>query len=266
MQRRAAALYAVFFLVVALGSYGMLATASEPAISVENPDYTAANGSQITVDGRTYDVSAKGGSATLSWLNESATYTETWENESTITLDGTNFTVRTEAQADPPQVQLTEEQPLGENVTTTEVNGTEYVVQGEGEERTLISVDEYRRQQFGPPETRSIAAGDTFDYRGNQTTMAEVTNESATVEWTAPRTEETDASEGDVVTLNGNEFVAHFPDDQTLALSRDVQAYRDQVAVRGEFHERTNGLMVVSLLSILTAVLLLSLAYLPSRY
>lgn len=266
MQRRVAALYAAFFLVVALGSYGMLVTASEPAVSVQNPDYTAANGSQLTVDGRTYDVSAEGGSATLSWLNESATYTETWENESSVTLGETNFTVRTEAQADPPRVQLTEEQSLGENVTTTEVNGTEYVVQGEGEQRTLISVEEYRRQQFGPPETRTIAAGDTFDYRGNQTTLTAVSNGSATVEWTAPRTEEIDASEGDALTLNGNEFVAHFPDAQTLALSRDVQAYRDQVAVRERFHERTTGLMGVSLLSGLTVILLLSFAYLPSRY
>lgn len=266
MQRRAAALYAAFFLVVALGSYGVTAVASQPSISIDDPDHTVTNGSQLTVGDRTYDATVEGGSATLTWTNQSATHTATWENESTVALGGTNFTAVMAAQANPPQVQLTEEQPLGENVTTTEVNGTQYVVLGEGPNRQLVAVDEYRRQQFGPPETRTFAVGDSVQYQGNSTTVVEVTNESATLEWTAPRTESVDAAEGEVVTLADGEYVAHFRDGQTLVLDRNVQAYQDQVAVQERYQERMNGLWGVTVLSALTVVGLLALAYLPSRY
>lgn len=266
MQRRAAASFAAFFLVLALGSYGMIATASAPPVSVDNPDHRLGDGGQVTVDGRTYTASVSEGRATLAWTNESATHTAEWQNGSDVTLQGTNFSVTTRAQASPTQVQLTEVQSLGPNVTTTTVNDTEYVVLDDGENRTLVPKARYLRGTQGEPETRSIAQGDAVDYRGNQTTLASVTNESATLQWTAPREETVDAAEGDVVELEGNEFVAHFPDPGTLVLDGDVQAYQHQLEVQSTYHERINGLWGVSILSGLAVVLLLGMAYLPSRY
>jgi hypothetical protein len=75
-----------------------------------------------------------------------------------------------------------------------------------------------------------------------------------------------DASEVDRVTLNGREYIAHFPNNRTLELSSDVQAYERQVEIRDTYDERINGLWGVSILSSLAVVLLLAFAYLPSRY
>lgn len=101
MQRRAAAAYVVFFLVLAAGAYAMIALTEAPEVTVENPDHDLAVGDEVTVDGRTYAVSeltaerASGGghgggggierSATFEWTNESKVYTESWTaNETTL--------------------------------------------------------------------------------------------------------------------------------------------------------------------------------------
>lgn len=268
MQRRAASIYGAIFLVVALAAYGMIAAASPPAISVTNPDHRLANNSEFEVAGQSYAVTvdSESVSATLTWTNRSARHTATWEAGSTVTVDGTNYTVETAPDASPPRVDLTEARPLGEDVTTTTVDDTEYVVLGTGQNRTLVPAAVYLDDRYGPAATLTLAAGDEFGYLGNATTLTSVGNESATLAWTAPQTNTEDVSEGDVVTLNGRTFVAHFPNARTLVLDRDVEAYERQLAVRDTYDERINGLWGVTILSGLTVVGLLALSYLPSRY
>lgn len=269
MQRRAAALYGAFFLLIAVGSYGMIAAASPPTLSVENPDHRLADGGQVSVDGRTYDVSidAESTEASLSWTDPDAEYSQTWEAGAEVSFQGTDYTVSIPDETDPSSLQLTEVRPLPEDVQTTTVNDTEFVVieQDDGT-RELIPVDEYLDQTQGEAETRTLLEGRTYDYRGNQTTLQAVDNASATLAWTAPRTNTQAVGEGDVVALNGVEFVAHFPDAQTLVLDRDVEAYERQLEVQDKFDERVNGLWGVTILSGMAVVLLLGLSYLPSRY
>jgi hypothetical protein len=81
MQRRAASAYVLLFLVLAAGSYAVIATAQPPEESMNANDaaYTLSQGDTLTINGRTYDVqSAADGTATMAWTNESATYTEVW--------------------------------------------------------------------------------------------------------------------------------------------------------------------------------------------
>ena len=267
MQRRAAALYAAFFLVLSLASYGMIATASPPTVSVDDPDHRVASGGEFQLAGRTYGVSvdAEAGSATISWVNRSAVHTATWEADATVALGGTNFSVATEPDASPARVVLTEVRPLGD-VTTTELDGTEYVVLGEGETRELVPVDAYLDDRYGPAETRTITVGEVVRYEGNRTRLATVDESSATLRWTAPATRSASVAEGETVTLARRTFVAHFPDDRTLVLDRDLEAYEDELAVQDTYDERINGLWGVSILSALAVVVLLAFAYLPSRY
>lgn len=267
MQRRAAALYAAFFLVLAAGSYGMLATASAPTVSVDNPDHQLTAGSELTVDGRTYGVDVEAGEATLSWTEPDATYTTTWAAGDEVTLENTTFIVSVPEDTDPRVVELTEDRPLPDDAETTEVNGTEYVVvDGEGEGRELVPVDAYLDDLHGPAETRTLEASQSIDYDGNLTTVSSIEGDAATLEWMAPRTNTIDAAEGDVLELNGIEYVAHFPDDTTLILDEDVEGYEQQLAVQDKYDERVNGLWGVSILSVLGVVILLGLSYLPSRY
>ncbi len=266
MQRRAAALYAAFFIIIAAGSYAMIGVAQEPAITVDNPAHTLTTGDDVTVNGRTYSVRVSGGEAELTWVDEDAPQSESWEVDSTVTVGGTDFTVTTDKDATPPTVRLTEERSLGENVSTVDREGQTYVIVEQDEQDVLVPRDEYLDQQYGPAKWIEYEQGDSLEYQNNTVTVASVTNTSVTLEWTAPVENTVTAGEGDNVTLNGQQFVAHFPDERTLELSSDIAAYQHELEVFDSFEERVNGLWGVSILSALAAIALLGLAYMPSRY
>lgn len=276
MQRRSATVYVVLFLVVAAGAYSLIGTAQQPDIEVDGEAYT--QNQTLTVNDREYTVdSVSDGEGTLTWTNESAQYTETWENNTTVELeDNSTFRVLIPNESDPDDVTLQQEFELDDDTTTVEEDGTTYVVTGDGDDRDLVPVDEYKRQQFGDAETREYTEGDTFDYRGNETTVNNVTVESAELVWTAPRTNDIGVAEGEEVTLgpdgNNETYVAHFETRQTdgdeqpvLVLSSDVRSYDRQVSEINDFEERIAGLWGVVILSVLTVVLLIALAFLPNK-
>ncbi|UIO99962.1 hypothetical protein Hbl1158_00910 [Halobaculum sp. CBA1158] len=280
MQRRAAAIYVAFFLVVGAASFSLIATASAPQLSFENPDHSLSEGESITVDGEEYlvqDISAETEegeltrSGTLNTTNESARYAIEWANDSTVTYDGTDWTVSTDNESE--TFTLTEEIDRAailqndsdvENETTT-VDGQEYVVEraSGNESRELIPVDEY----FPAPETREYAVGDEIENVENETvTVASVTTDAATLEYFAPETTEIAVSDEANVTVGSTTYFAHFPDNSTMVLTQEFETYdqyEEEVAMQTTM---TNGLWGVSILSGLSAFFLLGLAYLPSRY
>lgn len=289
MQRRAAAIYAAFFLVIGAVSYSLVATAEEPHVEFEDPAFELSQGETFTIDGQQYNVSevtaSSGGggggghggggggltrSATITWVNQSSQYSETWENNSSVALQGTNYTVVVPNTSDPNQFTLREElnetavlqeDPQADDSVITR-NGTRYVAIDRGEGNvTLVPAEEY----FPDPETRTIQEGSTIEYQGNRTTVQQV-NESVTLTWTAPRENSVDVESGGNATLGGQQYVANLPDNSTLQLSRDYDNYQRQTREIAEFQERRNGLWGIVILSGVTMVLLVAMAYLPSRY
>lgn len=357
MQRRAAAIYAAFFILVAAGSYAVIGVAQQPTVTVDDPDHSAAAGDQLTLDGRTYTVGEiqsgtnEGNSlrsTELTWVNQSAQYSAevannstvppddvqwedqtaresaTFENGSTVTVGGTDYQVVIAGGESPSEftldagdsnqtyavgdsltyqgnqanvTQITSSQvtvvwgepyrvlaesgddpasftfrqefnvskrlaedPAVENETITRADGNRYVVyRDNGSTQPL--------QEYLPePETRQFSEGDRLQYRNNETTVANVSNESVILEWTAPRTNTVSLEEGGTTTLGGTEYVAHFPDNSTLELTSDLEGYNRETAAVATYHERMNGFWGISILSGLAAILLLAAAYLPSRY
>lgn len=285
MQRRAAALWVVFFLVIGAASYSLVATAEEPDLSVQGE--TLSENDTFTVDGQEYTVSSvgtetRGGgghggggketvhTATISWTVEDGTYTETWDNDSVVTFDGEEWRVVVDSGEDPSSFTLREQinrtailrdDPDADNETVTH-QGEEHVVVREDGEEKLVPADDY----FPEPETREYSEGDTVDYRGNETTFADVATDGVTLEWTAPKSQETTVSEQDNVTLNGQTHFAHFPDSGTLVLSQDFDALSDWRNEVDTHHTHENGLWGVTIVSFSGAALLLILAFIPSRY
>ena len=290
MQRRAAALYAALFIVVAAGSYAVIGVAQEPAVTLENPDYSAAAGDQLTIDSRTYTVGKiqpgtnEGNdlrSAQLNWVNQSARYTATLENNSTVApttvqwqgqqaaatnesyrllvgnaSDPSSFTFRQEFNVS----RRLAEDPAVEDQTVTRSDGRRYVVYTEnGSTRPL---DEY----LPSPETRQFSEGGQLQYRNNSTTIANVSAESVVLEWTAPRNNTLSLEEGGTTTFGGTQYVAHFPDNRTLALTSDLEAYNSETGAVDTYHERMNGFWGIIIISAVAAMLLFAVAYLPSRY
>jgi len=268
MQRRSATVYAVLFLVVAAGAYSLIGTAQQPDISVEGDAYT--EDQTLTVGDRQYTVASVGdGEGTLAWTNESARYTATWENNTTTQLDDTTYRVLIPNESDPSEVTLREQFNLSENTSTVTEDETRYVIVGEGDNRSLVPVDEYKRQQFGEPETRTFAEGDSLQYEGNETTVSNVTVDAATLAWVAPRTNEVGLAEGRNVTIgpsgDSQTFVPHFPGDGELVLSTQTNEYQQQLNAQADFDERIAGLWGVVILSGLTVVFLVMFAFLPNK-
>jgi hypothetical protein len=290
MQRRAAAIYAVFFLVIGAASYSLIATAQSPSIAFENPDHRLQQGDSFAVGDQEYTVSnieatesgggggghggGGGGEITRSgevmWTVQSSEYTETWENDSDVTLQNESYTVVIPDTNDPNQFTLRENinrsailgnDPQADNETVTR-EGQEYVVVTENGTSRLVPAGEY----FPDPNERQFSEGQSIQYDGNDATVQTVTNQSVTLAWTAPRDRTASLSQEGNVTLSGTTYLAYFPNNDTVVLTSDFQNYEQQTAEIDTFHEHKNGLWGVSIMSGLVATLLIGMAYLPSRY
>lgn len=286
MQRRAAAIYVAFFLVIGAASYSLIATAQTPEIQFQNPDYSVSQGETFEANGQTYNVSSisateEGGdhgggttlvrSAEITYTEQSAEYTETWENNTSVTVGDGNWTVLVPNESNASQftlrqdverTQMLEQDPNADNETVTR-DGQEFVVvQNQGGNATLVPAEEY----FPSPETRQVSEGESVQYQGNQTNVENVTESGVEVSWTAPQTNTIEASDNGNVTLGDQTYLAHFPDNETMQLTSDFENYQAQQEEIDTFHTFENGLWGIVILCGSVAGLLVGLAFLPSRY
>ena len=283
MQRRAAAAYFLFFLVVSVAAYAYIGVAESqrPEVQLDGPELT--NDSTLTTGGQTYTVSnihqASGGghggggamAADLAWTNNSSQYSATIADGSTTTVDNTTYNVTTDGPAGTMTLteqlnvsELLREDSTVENTTATR-GGTEYVVYRGND--TIRPVAEWLPE----PGTVTYATGDSYMYMADsglqQTTITNVTNSSATVEWVAPRDRTVELSEGGNVTLADGQYFAHFPNHSAVVIADSDQyaGYQQTLSEQDYFHERKNGLWGISILSGIAATLMLGMAYMPNR-
>lgn len=292
MQRRAAAVSVVAFLLVGTVAYGLIATAEKPHVEIDGGERLAENDT-FAVGGQTYTVSAvetetSGGGggghgggggeateqhvATIEWTVEDAQHTENWANGSVVTYDGKEWEVQVEDAEDPTSFTLVEQidrQAIlqndsdADNETVTR-DGEEYVVvEQEGEDNAeLVPAEEY----FPEPERREFTEGESIDYQGNDATVETVESGGATLAWTAPKNNSVEVGNHENVTLSGETYFAHFPDGKTLVLSQDFEQLRQEQQEIDDFTRHRNGLWGISLTSWVFSILLIGMAYLPSRY
>ena len=285
MQRRAVAVFVAFFLVAGSLSLGLVVTAESPHLDAEGRELQA--GDSFTVGGQEYTVAAvdvsesSGGGghgggggttyeAAFEWTVQNANYSESWENNSTVAFDGQSWRV-IPAEGDDPTTFTLEQQlnktailqddPDASNQTVMHEGEEHVVIEEDGEER-LVPADEY----FPEPDTREYSEGDTFDYKGNETTVDAVSSSAVELSWVAPQTRSTTAAQFGNVTLSEQQFFVHFQDESTILLSSDFQALNAYNQATDTQHTQENGLWGVTILSGITAILLTGMAYMPSRY
>ena len=168
MQRRAVAIYLVFFAILGAAAYGLILTTSGPSVSVDGPTYE--NGTDVTFGDRTYDLSVSGGSGELAWTNESAVFRNTLENGSTVPPTDVTWegqTARQEATFDAG--------------STVAFNDSQYEVSvnGSAGTMTLTNPDD-------PADNTTVEVGSTFAYQGYDATVTAVSGDAATVVWGNP--------------------------------------------------------------------------------
>ena len=289
MQRRAAAVSVAFFLVVSAASYSLIATAEEPTVDFEDPEHSLQQGESFTLADQEYTVTSidasveltggdHGGgealvrSGEISWTVESASYTDTLGNGSSITVDNVTYTVVIDNDEDPAGFTLREEldreailqdDPNANNQTFTDAQGNEFVIlQRDGEEE-LVPVEEYFT-----PEKQTYEVGDQLTYEGQDqpVTVDDVSGDAVTLAWTAPRENTASLNHLENVSINDQTYLVFFPNNETVYLTQQYDAYEQQTTQIDQHHRHVNGLWGVNILSGLAAVAMLGLAYLPSRY
>ncbi|QKY20761.1 hypothetical protein B4589_010375 [Halolamina sp. CBA1230] len=138
------------------------------------------------------------------------------------------------------------------------------VLTGETPEMDLPGEDAYQQ-------------GDEFSVGGQTYTVASVnsseedgeTSYEATIEWNNESqngTQSATVAQHENVTLGEQTYFAHFESGDEVILSDNFDALRQHEASVAQYEEQTNGLWGVSILTGTTLILLLGMAYLPSRY
>jgi hypothetical protein len=280
MQRRAAAVYFVLFVLVGAGAYGFIQVGmSEPTVDLAGPTY--ASGDELTVDGRTYTVSSidteegevarLAGDAELTWFNESRRATAMLDNGSSVAFEGGQYQVVVPNGTD-GTFQLVEQREVSailandsavENATVTR-DGVEHVVFRDNQ--SIRPVSEY----LPPADRAEFSTGDQFDYQAENVTATvdSVSGSGVGLSWAAPGEETVTVGAGANATLNGVTHFAHFPSENRVQLlPSDAQygAYTAELSAIEYWEERRNGVWGVVILSVIAGFVLLSTAYLPGK-
>lgn len=228
---------------------GAFTLTSDETVSFEVGDDISYRGHRTTV------TTANETSVTLAW---GGTYNVTTRTTSKDTVSfRESFNVSLVLQTD----------PTVENETVS-FNGTTNVVYANGTVQPLV-------EYLPDPEIKNFSVGDSFgydtpgdDFVYDEVTVKEIDADGVILSWRADVPHEESVNHGANVTLGpgGQTFVAHFPDNDTLKLTSDVESYRSQLALQDSFKSRTDGLWGVAIMSGLAGLFLIAASYLPSRY
>jgi hypothetical protein len=284
MQRKAVAAYTLFFIVMAVSAYSVIAVASAPPVDIEGETY--AEGSSFTTAGIQHDVSeiavpessgeghGGGGSLTgeITYVDPQSTLTETLDNGSEVAFRDGTYLLAIENGTDGRVAVLTEQFDVEERLaaddavfnSTVESDGQTFVRYRAN--NTLVPLEEYLPE----PTVARVGSGETMQYVPDEqpvdAEVTEITDSSVAIEWTGSEEFERTLSEGANVTLaDGETYLVHFPSDGEVTLSQDFQGYSESQARIDAFTTRRNGLWGVSIISGLAAVLVIGLGYMPVR-
>lgn len=287
MQRRAAAVYFVLFLVLGAGAYGFMQVGmSAPTVQFEDAT-TYTQGDTLTVSGTTYTVTkveskvehgGHGGGTSVTYtgeltrLNESNIETATVANGSTVPFRDGSYTVRIADGSNVSSFTLVEERnvsaivandPDANTTVTDDETGERFVRYQNG---STIPMSEY----LPPADTATRSVGDEFFYaeKNVSTTVDAVSQGEVTLAWNAPANESVQFREGQNITLAGQQFFGHFPSEnsvQVLSAEENYGQYQETLDAIDYFHERKNGVWGIVIVSLLAAIVLISAAYMPNK-
>ncbi len=267
MQRRTAAMYVVFFIVIAVGAIAFINVVEAPSPSMDEFDYQLEVDDNVTIGDRTYQVTRIDVfSMTLAWTEDEVEQSDRIANESTIESDGVEYRVEIEPGEEPEQFVLHETFPEHE-LDTVEHGGVTYVVIEENDEIRFVREDEYLLEEYGPRDQIELTVGDTFlwDVAEVSVTVDEITPDGVDVSWVGPEEQTRTIQSGEPTEIGDTTYIANFVGTDFVQLTTDIEAYEAHADALDTYAERNLGFWGVGVLSFLTAVLIGGLSFLPRR-
>lgn len=267
MQRRAAAMYVLFFVLIAVGSFAIVNSAEAPDPAMDEFDHQLTVDDTITIDGTTYTLTRIDVfSATFEWTQPEAEQVGTIGNESEIELEGTEYAVEIDPGDEPEGVTLLEQYPE-HDLETVEIDGVTHVVIEEDNETSVVPEEEYLEDEHGPRERLELGVDDSFvwDDANASVTIDGISPTSVTVSWVGPMNRSITVQSGQPTEIGQTTYVANFVGTEYIQLTTDVEAYEEHRDEIDTHEERSQGFWGITVLSLLAAVLLGGLAYLPRR-
>lgn len=267
MQRRAATLYVIMFLVIAVGAIAVISAAEAPDPAMEEYDYQVPVDGTFEIDGTTYRVARVDDfSTSIQWRASSMEQSTTWINGSEIGHDDATYRVEIPPVSDPDSVALQELFPE-HNQSTTEVDGVTYVMLELDDGIRLVPEDEYLLDMFGPRERLELGVGDTIHWDDEDATVTvdAITQRNVEVSWVGPANRSRSFTEGVPNTLGDREFVANLVGTDYIQLTSDIDVYEEHAERLDTYDERHRGFWGVGVMSIIAAVLIGGLSFLPRR-
>lgn len=284
MQGRAAAIYGVVFLLVAAGAVGYVTAVDAPEPTMENPDDGLdglAEGDEFPItndagEERVYTVGELGEqrgqpTITLLWTDDDAQATEDWEYDEepgspSVVFEGSEFYVRPidADEEDPDSFLLQEHPPEDANVSLFVDADGNWVVNEDG---NYTAVEEYEGlERLEVSEGESFDEGDEDDVR--TVTVEEVTTDVVTVTWTEPVENEILLRQTAREELNDVDVTIHVDENGLLYITSDeeeIDRYIEAHEDRDHFEQRSDGLIGIAVLALVTMILLAPLSQLPRK-
>lgn len=267
MQRRAAAMYVIFFVLIAVGSFAVVNVAEAPDPAMDQSDHQLTVDDSVTIDGTTYNLTRIDVfSATFEWTQPEAEQTGTITNESTIESDGVEYLLEIDAGDEPDGVTLIEQYPE-HDLETVEIDGVTYVVIEENNDTRIVPEEEYLADEHGPRERLELTVGDSlvWDDANASVTIDDISSASVTVSWVGPMERSITVQSGQPTEIGQTTYVANFVGTEYIQLTTDVEAYETHRDEIDTFDERYQGFWGITVLSLLTAILIGGLSFLPQR-
>ncbi|MFP8956452.1 hypothetical protein ACLI4Y_06970 [Natrialbaceae archaeon A-CW3] len=154
-----------------------------------------------------------------------------------------------------------------ENATVVErADGVYVTVENEDGEEVLRSVTE-----IDDIDTVEVEVGDTVTFYEEEMEdqvdgeVTELETDSVTLEYIGEEITEVSLEHHQVVLIDGEEYGVHFPGDDVVYLTEDVESFEAQHDEVEEHEDRIHGLWWVIGLSISMVIILAGLAFMPVR-
>ncbi len=270
MQRRAAAMYVLLFLVVAVSALVFINMVDGPSDTLDEADYDLGVDDTVTVDGTDYQVSSIDQfSATLEYVIEEDDRTTTLSDGAIINVSRVEYRVEIPDVDEPENITLVETFPE-HDLDTFELDGETYVII-DAEEDEFMEETAYLEQEFGPRDRIVLVEGDTFDYEDQEmdvvvdATVDSISSAGVGISWVGPSSNSLILPRNAVSTIGNTDFGVNFVGEDMIQLSSDIEAFNDHIDALDTWDERYQGFWGIGVLGIIAAILLTGLSYLPRR-